>query len=296
MEFKQVLSWVNDLLSYHLFVLNQTPVTIYSLMVFVVLILVFYALSRSLNRYALDRLFKGLNLEKGTRYTLKRITQYLIMTLGILFSLQFVGINLSSLTMLFGLLSVGIGFGLQNIASNFISGLILLFERPISIGDHVTVGQTEGVVSRISIRSTTINSLNNISIIVPNSEFISSNVINWSIGDPKIRMDVPVGVSYNSDLETVLASLKQVARENPDVLKKPAPDVLLESFGDSSWNMVLRVWIANPERHHKIRSDINCQIIRVFRAKGIDIPFPQRDIHIIGPSGEKSEKAAPRVL
>ncbi len=291
MEAKEVLKWINDLLSYHIFELNQTPVTFYSLIVFIFLIALFYGVSRSLNRFALERLLLGLNLEKGTRYTLKRMTHYVIMTIGLLFSLQFVGINLSSLTMVFGLLSVGIGFGLQNIASNFISGLILLFERPISIGDHVTVGQTEGVVSRISIRATTINSLNNISIIVPNSEFISSNVINWSHGDPKIRLDIRVGVSYNSDLEKVLATLKQVAEANGHVLKRPAPDVLLESFGDSAWNMELRVWIANPGRHHKIRSDIHCQIVRAFRENNINIPFPQRDVHIVTTDGNTAPQS-----
>ena len=123
---------------------------------------------------------------------------------------QFVGINLSGLAVIFGLLSVGIGFGLQNVTSNFIAGLILLFEQPIKIGDRIMVGDTEGDVLEINIRSTTIRSLNNVSIIVPNSEFVSSNVVNWSHGDPKIRLVVEVGVSYQSDLDTVLRSLQEV--------------------------------------------------------------------------------------
>ncbi|MBN1212237.1 MAG: mechanosensitive ion channel, partial [candidate division Zixibacteria bacterium] len=169
------------------------------------------------------------------------------------------------------------------ITSNFISGLILLFERPIKVGDRVTVGDTEGDVLAINMRSTTIQTLDNIAIIVPNSEFISANVTNWSYGDPKIRLQLEVGVSYNSDLDAVLQSLKEVADEHPKVLREPKPDVLLRGFGDSSWNMILRVWIAHPKRYHTIRSELNCAIVRKFREKNIEIPFPQRDLHVRSP-------------
>jgi small-conductance mechanosensitive channel len=161
--------------------------------------------------------------------------------------------------------------------------LILLFERPIKVGDRVTVGGIEGDVIEINIRSTTIRSLNNIDIIVPNSEFVSSQVVNWSHGDRKIRLDIEVGVSYNSDLETVLRSLKEVALENPEILRDPEPDVHLREFGDSSWNMKLRIWIDNPKRHPAVRSDINCAIVRKFRENGVEIPFPQRDFHLRSP-------------
>ena len=205
------------------------------------------------------------------------------MIIGIILSFQFIGINLSGLAVIFGLLSVGIGFGLQNVTSNFVAGVILLFERPIKIGDRVTVGGTEGDVTAINFRSTTIRSLNNITFIVPNSEFISKEVINWSHGDLKIRMDIEVGVSYNSDLDKVLTALKEIAEENENILKFPQSDVLFKSFGDSSWNMMLRVWIANPKVHHILRSEINCAIVRKFRGMGIEIPFPQRDLHLIKP-------------
>jgi len=291
MEGRELLHWLNGILSYHLFELNQTPVTLYSIIVFVILIIATFALSRSVNRYLLNRLLVSMEIDEGTRYTMKRISHYIIMTIGVLFALQFVGISLNSLTVIFGLLSVGIGFGLQNIASNFISGLILLFERPISIGDHVTVGDTEGKVYSISIRSTTITTLNNISIIVPNSAFISSNVVNWSHGDPKIRMDIPVGVSYQSDPDKVVQVLKDVAAANKHVLKRPEPDVLLTLFGDSAWNMELHVWIANPRRHHRIRSDINFAIVHAFREHNIEIPFPQRDVHLIPATGSMPDPA-----
>jgi small-conductance mechanosensitive channel len=145
------------------------------------------------------------------------------------------------------------------------------------------VGDVEGDVEEISMRATRIRTLNNISIIVPNSQFTSSNIVNWSYGDLRVRLDVEVGVSYASDLELVLQSLKEVALENPKVLKDPEPDVLFRDFGDSSWNMRLRLWIDNPQGHHQIRSDINCAIVRKFREKGIEIPFPQRDLHVRSP-------------
>jgi len=183
----------------------------------------------------------------------------------------------------FGFLSVGIGFGLQNITSNFISGLILLFERPIKIGDRVTVGGTEGDVVEIKMRSTVIRSLENISIIVPNSEFVSAQVVNWSHGDKKVRIGINVGVSYQSDLDTVLRTLREVADEHKDVLKTPEPFVRLREFGDSSWNMFMGAWISEPENFYRVRSDLNCAIVRKFRENRVEIPFPQRDLHIRSP-------------
>jgi small-conductance mechanosensitive channel len=222
-------------------------------------------------------------MDQGTRFTLLRISHYTIMIIGTLVGFQFVGIDLSGLAVIFGLLSVGIGFGLQNVTSNFISGLILLFERPIRVGDRVTVGDTEGDVLSINMRSTTILSLDNISIIVPNSQFVSSNVVNWSHGDPKIRVSISVGVSYDSDLDLVLRALQEVAKEHPDVLDQPVSDVLFVGFGDSTWNMALRVWIVDPKRHYNVSSELNIAIVRKFRQYGIEIAFPQRDVHFRTP-------------
>jgi small-conductance mechanosensitive channel len=141
----------------------------------------------------------------------------------------------------------------------------------------------EGEVEEISMRATRVRTLNNVSIIVPNSQFVTANIVNWSYGDPRIRLEIDVGVSYGSDLDLVLGSLKEVALENDKVLKSPEPDVLLREFGDSSWNMRLRVWIENPRGYHAVQSEINCAIVRKFRERGIEIPFPQRDLHIRSP-------------
>lgn len=279
----ELLALIERVFDMKLFEINKTPITFMSLIMFVVVIGTFALLARFLRRVLVAKLLSRLQIEEGTRYNLMRLTQYVVMIIGVVVAFQFIGIDLSGLAVIFGLLSVGIGFGLQNVTSNFVAGLILLFERPIKVGDRVTVGDTEGDVVEINIRSTTIRSLQNIAIIVPNSEFVSSTVINWSHEDLTIRLDIDVGVSYNSDLDTVLRSLQEVAEENPEVLRSPAPEVLHRGFGDSSWNMQLRAWIDNPKRHHQVRSALHCSMVRKFRQNGVEIPFPQRDLHVRSP-------------
>ncbi len=280
MKISDILLIIDKVLHYKLFDLNKTPVTLSSLVMFLIVLALFYIASKLLNRLLVSKILPHLNIERGMQYTLQRINHYIIMIIGAIVAFQFVGINLSGLAVIFGLLSVGIGFGLQNVTSNFVAGIILLFERPIKIGDRVTIGDTQGDVTAINMRATTVRSLNNISIIVPNSQFISSQVINWSHGDPTIRLDVPVGVSYESDLDTVLRSLHEVARENENVLDKPEPDVIFLNFGDSAWNMELRVWLKDPYHYYQMLSEINCAIVRKFRENNVEVPFPQRDLHL----------------
>lgn len=278
-----ILELLSQILQFKLFEINRTAITILSICIFTLAILTLILVSKFFQHYIVKRVLGHFDLERGIEYTVRRIIHYAFMTVGILVAFQFIGLDLSALAVIFGLLSVGIGFGLQNVTSNFVSGLILLLERPIRVGDRVTVGDTEGDVIAINMRSTTIKSTTNISIIVPNSEFVASQVINWSHGDRKIRLDIVVGVAYDSDLDKVLEALLAVAREEKTVMEKPAPDVLLDSFGDSSWNMILRVWIPDPFGHHKMRSNLNCAIVRKFREVDIEIPFPQRDLHIRSP-------------
>jgi small-conductance mechanosensitive channel len=283
MASKELFHSVQGFLDTRLFTIGTTEVTLSAIFVFLFILLVVVILSRLFARKFVERILIRLQIEEGTRYTFRRIIELTFILIGAIIAFQSIGINLSGLAVIFGLLSVGIGFGLQNITSNFVAGLILLFERPIKVGDRVTVGDVEGDVMDINIRSTTVRSLNNIDIIVPNSEFVSSQVVNWSHGDRKIRLDIEVGVSYQSDLDTVLRSLKEVALENPEILRDPKPDVLLREFGDSSWNMRLRAWIDNPKRHPVVRSDLNCALVRKFRENGVEIPFPQRDLHLRSP-------------
>ncbi|HQU73700.1 MAG TPA: mechanosensitive ion channel [Calditrichia bacterium] len=279
--------YITALLDYTIFTINQTPITLFSLVMFLMVFLGFWLFSFFLQRVLRRQIFKRMKVEHSLGFNLTRILHYLIMVIGAIIAFQFIGIDFSGLAVIFGFLSVGIGFGLQNITANFISGLILLFERPIRVGDRVSVGETVGDVITINMRSTVIRTLNNVSIIVPNSDLISKEVTNWSVDDPRVRLDLPVGVSYNSDLDTVVKTLTKVALSNKLVLKKPAPEVHLREFGDSSWNMQLRVWLESPLPYEKARNQLNQAMVHAFREAGIEIPFPQRDVHIKEAPGER---------
>ena len=280
MTFSDFLEILRTAFKFTIFTINQTPVTLASLILFLGVFLGFLLLAKGLTRLFMRRLLVRFHVDEGIQYNLERIVRYSVGIIGAIVAFQFIGIDLSGLAVIFGLLSVGVGFGLQNVTSNFVAGLILLFERPIAVGDRIVVGETEGDVVDINMRSTTIRSIDNIAIIVPNSEFIANQVTNWSYGDKKVRLNTEVGVSYNSDLDTVLRSIREVADENQSVLADPEPVVHFISFGDSSWNLTLRCWISDPKAHRRIRSEINCALVRKFRQNGIEIPFPQRDLHL----------------
>ena len=283
MDLAKVLETFDQFFTYPLFTINQTPITLSSLMFFLLIMSGFWMVNSLLRHFLTHRVLKRFKMPIATQYTLTRILQYLFLFIGIIIAFQVIGIDLSGLAVIFGFLSVGIGFGLQNLTSNFIAGLMLLFEQHIQVGDRITVGDTEGDVTEINIRSTTIRSLNNIAIVVPNSEFISSTVTNWSHGDPKTRLEIDVGVSYDSDLDTVIQCLEEAANEHPQVLSSPRPEVLHMGFGDSSWNMRLWAWVDSPQGRRRTQSDIHCAIIKKFRARQVEIPFPQRDLHVRSP-------------
>ena len=285
METETWIQAIQNVPRVQLFTVNQTPITISSLLVFLAVLIGVYLLSKLLKRLFSDRILSRLKISKGTHFTLLRLTQYLLWFMGGIIAFQFIGIDLSGLAVIFGFLSLGIGFGLQNLTSNFVSGLILLFEQPIRVGDRVTVGDIEGDVLEINFRSTTIRSLNNLAVIVPNSDFISGTVINWSHGDPRTRLEIDVGVSYGSNLDLVLQSLLAVGKEHPQVLSTPEPEVLFTGFGDSAWNLRLWAWVGSPKKRRRVTSDIYCEIVRKFRENGVEIPFPQRDLHWRTPAG-----------
>ena len=280
MNYDKFIEMLVKIVEFPLFTVQKTPITLTSLLMFIILV-VFFGLISRLARRLLMRWLGGVTyIQEHTRFLLVRLLQYLIMIFGVLFSLQFVGLDLSGLAFIFGLLSVGIGFGLQSFVGNFIAGLILMVEQPIRVGDRISVGDTEGDVIEINIRSTKVRSLENIAIIVPNADFTSTQVINWSHMDKRIRLQVNVGVAYSSDLDTVIRCLQEVASEHPEVLKSPAPEVFHTGFGDSSWDMRLWCWINNPREVRRIRSDLHCAIVRKFKENAVEIPFPQRDLHV----------------
>ncbi|HKK13868.1 MAG TPA: mechanosensitive ion channel domain-containing protein, partial [Gammaproteobacteria bacterium] len=222
-------------------------------------------------------------MERGAREAMVAITGYLGIALAVIIALGVAGFQYKNLAIIAGALSLGIGFGLQNIVNNFVSGLILLFERPIRTGDWIVVGSTEGYVKRIRIRSTQIQTFDRADVIVPNSELISGQVTNWMLHDTRGRVRVPVGVAYGSDTEKVKQLMLEAAAVHPQIItddSAPQPVVLFREFGDSSLNFELRAYITNIDMRLVVISDLNFAIDAAFRANGVEIPFPQRDLHI----------------
>ena len=244
-----------------------------------VVFLVFW-LSSIIKGQMVLRVLSRSGLDASLQYAIAQVTGYAVITIGFFLALQNTGIDLSALTVFAGAVGVGVGVGLQNISSNFISGLILLAERPIKIGDRVEVHTAAGRVTNIRARSTTVVTNDNITLIVPNSVFVEHTITNWSHGDQKVRFRIPVGVAYGSDLAKVKEALLEVARNHPATLLDPEPKVFFESFGDSALNLELVVWSAEMSfRPRSFRSDLNFAIDQAFRERGIELPFPQRDVH-----------------
>jgi potassium efflux system protein len=216
----------------------------------------------------------------GNRLALATLTRYTIAAIGIGVTLSIIGVNWSKLQWLIAALGVGIGFGLQEIVANFISGLIILMERPIRVGDLVTVGESSGTVTRVQIRATTIRTWDRQELLVPNKEFITARVLNWSLSDEIIRIFFHVGVAYGSDVEKALQLIEEAANEHPDVLSDPAPLVTFEEFGDNSLNLGLRCFVASLDIRLETATSLHRAINRKFAEAGIVIAFPQRDIHL----------------
>jgi small-conductance mechanosensitive channel len=238
-------------------------------------------LSRTLSKFLQRRIAKRAYLDPGLHYTIGRLTQYLVIVLGLLLALSFgVGLNLTSIAVIFTALSVGIGFGLQYIAADIASGFILLFERPVRVGDRITIGEDEGDVQSINLRTTVVTTNDRISIIVPNSKLVSQRLINWSYGDPRARIAILVNVAYGSDIGLVTNTLLKAAEDIENVLLDPAPKVQFLKFGDWSLDFRLLVWTNRPRLHMQIRSDINYRIEGLFRQEGIEIPFPQTELRL----------------
>lgn len=272
---------IGELFTTTLFKLGQSEISLGTILYFIVAFIILSFISKRVRNVLINKVLVRANVEAGARNSIGIMARFGFLFIGTIVIVQGAGIDLSSLSLLAGALGVGIGFGLQNITDNFISGIIILFEKPIKVGDRIVVGETEGDVINISFRATTILTNENISIIVPNSEFISSRVINWSHNDRNIRFDIPVGVSYQEDPEAVREILLDVANKNPNLLKKPAPHVFFDEFADSSLNFTLAIWTAtHTDKPRRLKTELYFSIFEEFKKKGIEIPFPQRDIHI----------------
>ncbi len=278
-KFLEFIDKFRNIFDREIFRLGETPITIIAIIQLILIIAVFFVMSKLLGRFLRRRILSRLGLDDGVQYTIIRLSHYLMMVFGILTALNLLGIPLTGLAVIFGLVGVGLAFGLQNITSNFVSGIILLFERPINVGDYIDVGETSGRVISINMRSTTVVTLDNITLIVPNSQFIENTITNWSVGDPKIRAIISIGIAYGSDTELVTNLLLKVAESHPKVMSDPKSSVIFKEFGDSSLNFDLRVWILNAIERFDVISDLNYAIDAAFRENNISIPFPQRDVH-----------------
>ncbi|WP_258839864.1 mechanosensitive ion channel family protein [Mechercharimyces sp. CAU 1602] len=267
-----------------LFSLGKVEVSVFVLILAVLILLLTHRSAKMIIQYVLPAVYERYHLDRGLRFSFDRVFYYLAMVLAVFVSLTTVGIDLSALTVFAGFLGVGIGFGMQNIMSNFISGLILLFERPIKVGDRVKIQGVVGDVEKINMRATIIKTLDNEHIIMPNSYFLEEQVVNRSYADPRLRVVIPVGVAYGSDVKMVKEilerSVDEERRENTIILQSPAPFVNFAGFGASSLDFELYVWIKDPTYLVQVKSNFYFRIHGLLSEHRIEIPFPQRDLHV----------------
>jgi small-conductance mechanosensitive channel len=278
---KSFIEWFEYILSQPLITLGESKLTFALILTLIVSFTILFVGSEWIRRLLVKKILAKRDMTLGTKESIGTIVKYILIVAGMFSILQTNGIDLSAFGVLAGAIGVGIGFGLQNITNNFISGLVILFEQPIKVGDRIEVGDVTGDVVKISSRATTVITNDNISIIVPNSKFIDSEVINWSHNEHRIRFNFPVGVSYKENPEKIKRILLEVAQANPGVLKSPESDVLFDSYGDNSINFNLRVWTSTYVNKPKVlRSELYYEIFRRFGEENVEIPFPQRDIHL----------------
>lgn len=259
---------------------TRVPITLWDVVVALFILGIAVVAAKNLSGLLEITLLQRLPLESGGRYAIVTLSQYSIVAIGVIAAFSTIGVQWSSIQWLVAALGVGLGFGLQEIVANFISGIILLLERPIRVGDIVTVGDTSGVVSRIRIRATTIVNWNKQELIVPNKEFITGRLLNWTLTDKLNRIVINVGIAYEADVERALALLAEAANENENILGDPEPVVTFESFGDNVLHLVLRCYLGSLEFRLATISALHEAINRKFRDAGITIAFPQRDVHL----------------
>jgi len=271
------------------FTFGSLTITPGSVITIVLLIYTTLLVSRALRSFLLQESLPRHKVEKGVQLSIARLVHYAIMTLGFIVLLRVLGFGLNQITILGGALGVGIGFGLQAIVNNFVSGLILLFERPIKVGDMIDIGTQVGEVKELGLRATTVQTFDNAEVVIPNSQLISDSVTNWTLAEKRVRVRVPVGVAYGTDVSEVFKILLGCAEANPSVLSTPKPAALFLAFGDSSLDFELRVWVADFADRMLVLSELNQDIESEFDTANIQIPFPQRDLHLRSVAQEASE-------
>jgi small-conductance mechanosensitive channel len=255
------------------------PITMVSLATGFLIFVAAYVLAGLAGR-GIHRLLDRKDVAHGARFAIAKMVRYVVLLLGATSALTSIGVRLDALLAASTVVLVGLGFGLQNIAQNFVSGLILLVERPVSRGDFVRIGDTLGTVVDIGMRATRVVTRDEVTIIVPNSELVTARVINHSVPTTNLRIAVKVGVAYGTDLDRLRDVLQRVALNDADLLREPAAEVRFDAFGDSSLDFSLLVWIGNPREDLRTASRLRFAIEAAFRAAKIAIPFPQRDVHV----------------
>ncbi len=266
-------------LGFTLFSIGETEVTLWTLLYLIFLILLFVYLVGRIHHWLVHKALTRTNMSLGARSTTGAIVRYILLLLGLMIILQTSGIDLSIISVIAGSLGIGVGFGLQNIVNNFVSGLILLFEKPIKVGDRIEVGSVHGRVTRIGARSSTVLTNDNIAYIIPNLKFVTENIIHWSHADQRVRFRIPIIVAADSDPYLVEQLLLEAAREDPDVLDDPEPGVRLFGFGENGMDFELRAWSHSLiQRRGYLTSKLNFAILDKFRADQIDLVIPQREL------------------
>lgn len=267
-------------LNYPLIVLGKSSITLWTVFFNLFIILAFLFISGLFKKWMINSLSRIPGISVSNWRAAITLSYYAFLFMGIIGILQSTGLDLSLFTVLTGAIGIGVGFGMQSIFSNFISGIIILLEKPLSLGDRIEIGSISGNVKNISARATTIVTNDNISIIVPNSDFISKQVINWSHSGNFVRLNIDVSVAYDSDPDLVTKLLLDIAESEPGVIKSPPATVYLYEFGDSSLKFSLLVWTREyTDRKGVLKSLLNFRILKLFRENKIKMPFPQRDIH-----------------
>lgn len=260
--------------------IGSLAISLSDILAFVVAVWASFLLSRFV-RFTLDEdVFPRFSISRGLPYAISTVVHYAFIVFGFFLALAIVGIDLTKLTIIAGAFGVGIGFGLQNIVNNFVSGIILLFERPVSVGDTVQVGDDSGDLTHVGLRASVIRTFEGSEVIVPNGDLISEKVVNWTLSDQRRRLEIEVGVTYDTDPHEVLEILKNVGKGNPHVLAEPEPDALFLGFGDSSLNFQLRAWIDKFDEWVRIKSDLYLAIHDALSEAEIEIPFPQVDANL----------------
>jgi small-conductance mechanosensitive channel len=247
---------------------------------FVLVIWLSILVSRFLRFFLEEEVFVRVRLARGVPGTVSRLTHYSVIALGFMVALSASGFGLDRLTVLAGAFGVGVGFGLQDVVKNFVSGLILLFERPIKIGDQIEFGGMSGEVTGIGIRASTLRNYEGADVIVPNGTLLAGQLTNWTYASAPRRMEITVGVAYGTEPKQVLELLLRVASEHADICKTPAPMALFVGFGDSALNFSLRAWTARTDRYLGIKSELTAAVNATLNQAGIEMPFPQRDLHL----------------